>query len=158
MNKKKLIIIIVVIIVLLAIILPLSLISHKEVDTSNLESVLLKEYSDVNLRTIDKDEIRDYFGLEIDDDKKALFMTDFQNEDSQKPFSPNMLIVIVNDSDYQEIADALKSYIDSEINNVEDYERIKLYQEANIQAKSNYYYLVISNDNNVVKIIEKYIK
>ena len=160
MSKKKLIImiIIIVIIVSLAIILPLSLTNSEKVDTLNLESVLLKEYSDENLRIIDKEEIRDYFGIELDDEKEVLFMTDFQKDDEPKPFSPNILIVVINDSDYQEISDALKSYIDSEINNVDDYDRVKLYQEAHIETKGNYYYLVIGNDNNIVKIIENYIK
>ena len=157
MNKKK-IIIIVIVVVLLAIILPLSLIDRKKVDTDNLGKVLLKEFPELNLRVLEREEIMDYFGVTIDDDYEALFITDYQKEDNPKPFNPNVLIVIVNDSNYEEIQNSIKSYIDSEINNIDDYERIKLFQEATIKTKRNYYYLVIGDDKNIVKTIDNYIK
>lgn len=156
MSKKN-IIISLIIVILIAIILPLSLLPRKsDVNLDDLEKALLKECSDLNLRKLERDDIINYFGVTINDDDELLFLTDFKDEN--KPFSPNILIAIVNNRDHREYYDVLKSYIDMEIANSSDSERIKLYQNAIIKESRYYYYLVIGNNKDIIKVINNYYK
>ena len=155
MNKKYIIIISIIMLILLAIILPLSLNhNHTEIDLDSLERTLKKQFIELNLKRLEKDEISDYFGILISDESDALFMIDYHEEDALKPFSPNVLIVIIKDKDYDQYLSTLKDYLDVEINNTIDQERIKLYQSATIKTSRDYFYLVIGSDKNIIKTID----
>ena len=45
-----------------------------------------------------------------------------------------------------------------EISNSLDQERIELYNNAIMKPSSNYFYLIISNDKSISKLISKYYK
>lgn len=146
-------IIIISIIVIILIMLPLIFLSRNTVNLEEVEKTLLKEFV---LRKLERDDITNYFGINDYDPDTMLFLTDYQDLD--KPFSPNTLIVIINDYNYREHYDILKGYINAEISNSSDYERVKLYQDAIIKTSSHYFYLIISNDNNISKVISNYYK
>lgn len=155
MDKKNIIIAIVVVII--AIILPLSLLLNKsDVNLEEVEKELLFEFSELNLRKLDREEITRYFGINIDDIDNVLFITDFVDE--EKPFNPNILIVIINDRNYQNYYSSLTSYLDTEISNTIDSQRIKLYQNAIINSNRYYFYLVLGDNKDIIKVINKYYK
>lgn len=150
MNKNIKIILIVIVIIIL-IMLPLFLLKKPKANLDELETILIKEF---DLRKLENEEISNYFGI-TNNNEETLFLTDFNELD--KPFSPNTLVVIVNNRDYKEYYSALKGYIDTEINNT-TIDRIELYQKAIIKTASSYFYLVISNDENIVKVIDNSFK
>ena len=150
MNKNIKIILIVIIIIIL-IMLPLFLLKKPKANLDELETILIKEF---DLRKLENDEISNYFGI-TNNNEETLFLTDFNELD--KPFSPNTLVVIVNNKDYKDYYSTLKGYIDTEISNT-TIDRIKLYQKAIIKTASSYFYLVISNDENIVKVIDNSFK
>lgn len=157
MNKKILIIIgAIVAIIIIAI---LSLTSSKDNSNLNLDDLkrnIFKQYSELNLRVLEDEEIRNYFGIDLKDEIDSLFITDFNIDDNPRPFSPDVLIVVINSKDYKDYATLLKDFIDVEIMNSTDIERVNKYKEAIIVEKRNYYYLVLGIDNNIVKIIDQY--
>ena len=152
MNKTGKIIIISITVILL-ITLPLIFLKKNTVNLEEVEKFLLKEYE---LRKLEKDDISNYFGISEYDPDTMLFLTDF--EESDKPFSPNTLIVIINNGKYKEYYNILKGYIEMEINNSTTQERIELYNNTIIKPSSNYFYLIISNDKSISKLISKYYK
>ena len=152
MNKTGKIIIIIITVIIL-IMLPLIFLNRNTVNLEEVEKVLLKEFE---LRKLESDDISNYFGISDYDPDTMLFLTDYQDLD--KPFSPNTLIVIINNHKYKEYYNTLKEYINVEISNSSDYERVKLYQSAIIKPSSYYFYLIISNDNNISKVISNYYK
>ena len=155
MSKKNILIAIVVAII--AIILPLSLLLNRSnVNLEDVEKELLTEFSELNLRKLDKEEIAKYFGTEVIDIDEVLFVTDFVDEN--KPFSPNILIVIVNSRNYHDYYNTLKSYLDTEISNSTDYNRIKLYQDTLIKESRNYFYLILGSNKDIIKVINNYYK
>ena len=157
MNKK--ILIIIGTIIVLAIIVILSLSSNNLNSNLNLDDLkrnIFKQYNEFNLRVLENEEIRNYFGIDLKDDIDSLFITDYFVEENPKPFSPNVLIVVVNSKDYHDYATLLKNYIDVEIMNSLDMERVNKYKEAIIEEKRNYYYLALGTDKNIVTIIEDF--
>lgn len=156
MSKRN-IMVLVSLVVILSIILPLTLLSGKsDVNLDDLEKALLKECSELNLRKLEREDIINYFGVTISDDDELLFLTDFTDE--TKPFSPNILVAIVNNRNHREYYDALKSYIDMEIANTIDANRLKLYQNAIIKESRYYYYLIIGDNKDIIKVINNYYK
>ena len=158
MNKKLLIIIGAIVAIIIIVIL--SLTSSKDNSNLNLDDLkrnIFKQYSELNLRVLEDEEIRNYFGIDLKDEIDSLFITDFNIDDNPRPFSPDVLIVVINSKDYKDYATLLKDYIDVEIMNSTDMERVNKYKEAIIVDKKNYYYLVIGTDNNIVKIIDQYL-
>lgn len=152
MNKTNKIIIISITVILL-ITLPLIFLKKNIVNLEEVEKTLLKEYE---LRKLEMNDISNYFGISEYDPDTMLFLTDFEELD--KPFSPNTLIVIINNRKYKEYYNTLKEYIEMEIYNSTQKERIELYKNAIIKASSNCFYLIISNDNSISKLISKYYK
>ena len=139
MNKK--ILIIIGTIIVLAIIVILSLSSNNlnsDLNLDDLKRNIFKQYNELNLRVLENEEIRNYFGIDLKDDIDSLFITDYFVEENPKPFSPNVLIVVVNSKDYL------------------DMERVNKYKEAIIEEKRNYYYLALGTDKNIVTIIEDF--
>ena len=156
MSKRN-IMVLVSLVVILSIILPLTFLSGKsDVNLDDLEKALLKECSELNLRKLEREDIINYFGVTISDDDELLFLTDFTDE--TKPFSPNILVAIVNNRNHREYYDALKSYIDMEIANTNDANRLKLYQNAIIKESRYYYYLIIGDNKEIIKVINNYYK
>ena len=131
--------------------LPLFFLKKPKANLEELETLLIKEF---DLRKLEKEEISNYFGITFDNEK-TLFLTDFNEEN--KPFSPNTLVVIVNNGNYKEYYSTLKEYINVEIANA-SIDRVELYQKAIMKTASSYFYLVISNDQNIVKVIDNSFK
>ena len=105
MNKTgKIIIISITVIILIT--LPLIFLKKNTVNLEEVEKTLLKEYE---LRKLEMNDISNYFGISEYDPDTMLFLTDF--EESGKPFSPNTLIVIINNGKYKEYYNTLKGYI-----------------------------------------------
>ena len=149
MNKK--ILIIIGTIIVLAIIVILSLSSNNlnsDLNLDDLKRNIFKQYNELNLRVLENEEIRNYFGIDLKDDIDSLFITDYFVEENPKPFSPNVLIVVVNSKDYHDYATLLKNSLDME--------RVNKYKEAIIEEKRNYYYLALGTDKNIVTIIEDF--
>ena len=156
MNKKILIIIGTIIVLAIIVILSLSSNHNSDLNLDDLKRNIFKQYSELNLRVLENEEIRNYFGIDLKEDIDSLFITDYIVEDDPKPFSPNVLIVIINSKDYHDYATILKNYIDVEIMNSLDMERVNMYKETIIEENRNYYYLALGTDKNIVKIIEEY--
>ena len=125
MNKKILIIIGTIIVLAIIVILSLSSNNHNSnLNLDDLKRNIFKQYNEINLRVLENEEIRNYFGIDLKDDIDSLFITDYFIEDEPKPFSPNVLIVVVNSKDYHDYATLLKNYIDVEImNSLEEHEK-----------------------------------
>ena len=148
----------IVIIVIIVIVLNISK-SDKIINLDNLEKTLLKQYSELNLKKLDKYDISEYFGIVVDDNTSYLFLTNFENDEANPvPFDPQNLIVVVNSKDYMDYYNTLKDYIDGIIQNTEDYQKINLYKNALLKSNQNYFYLVIGMDNNIETIINNYLQ
>ena len=134
--------------------LPLFLLKRPKANLDELETILIKEF---DLRKLENEEIAIIHGIgegilkkEVTDFLKSItkiiifFLGDIKclkkrkifimQQQSDKPFSPNTLVVIVNNRDYKEYYSALKGYIDTEINNT-TIDRIELYQKAIIKTE-----------------------
>ena len=156
--KKNLLIVLISVCIVASSLYLLRTNKKEDVNIDNVETILLRQFSDYNLRKLEKEDISNYFGMIMEEDVPYLFLTDFyEDETNPKPFSPNVLIVFINDSNYKEYANTLKDYVDCEIQNTIDQERLKLYNNKTIYEGSTYFYLVIGEDKNLVKVIEEVI-
>ena len=68
------------VVIVLAIIVILSLSSNNLNSNLNLDDLkrnIFKQYNELNLRVLENEEIRNYFGIDLKDDIDSLFITDY---------------------------------------------------------------------------------
>ena len=153
MKNKKIIIILGCLIILIGfLIIFISSKKNINIDLEKIEKNVLVQYDELNLVKQDKYNLSEYFGINIKDED-FIFLTDYVfDEEKPVPFSPNNLLIVIN-TDNQEMYDILYDYINVEIYNSENLDRINLYKTASLELKDNYLYFIIRFDNNINKII-----
>lgn len=153
-NKKILIGIIFLIIISCVIVIMTSQKSNKELDFDLIEKNFTKQYSDIELRKLDKIDVLEYFGIDMNE--KSLYLTDFK--DTDKPFAPKNLLIIIQDDNLEENYDLLNQYINIVLLNSEDHDEIELFNNVILEKENNYLYLILGFDHNVKKVINYYLE
>lgn len=155
-NKKKITLIASIAFLIIFIIGMIILINNNrksKFDLDKIEKEMLKEYKELDIRTFDQYDISMYFGLDFNEIPSSLFLSDFaENPEEPKPFSPKILIVIINTKDVDKYYDSLLGFIDLNKNNNEDKKIAKLFNKAILKKGENYVYLVLGDNS---KEIEK---
>lgn len=155
-NKKKITLIVSIAFLIIFIIGMIILINNNrksKFDLDKIEKEMLKEYKELDIRTFDQYDISMYFGFDFNEIPSSLFLSDFaENPEEPKPFSPKILIIIINTKDVDKYYDSLLGFIDLNKNNNEDKKIAKLFNKAILKKGENYVYLVLGDNS---KEIEK---
>lgn len=155
-NKKKITLIASIAFLIIFIIGMIILINNNrksKFDLDKIEKEMLKEYKELDIRTFDQYDISMYFGFDFNEIPSSLFLSDFaENPEEPKPFSPKVLIIIINTKDVDKYYDSLLGFIDLNKNNNEDKKIAKLFNKAILKKGENYVYLVLGDNS---KEIEK---
>lgn len=155
-NKKKITLIASIAFLIIFIIGMIILINNNrksKFDLVKIEKEMLKEYKELDIRTFDQYDISMYFGFDFNEIPSSLFLSDFvEDSEEPKPFSPKILIIIINTKDVDKYYDSLLGFIDLNENNNEDKKIAKLFNKAILKKGENYVYLVLGDNS---KEIEK---
>lgn len=155
-NKKKITLIASIAFLIIFIIGMIILINNNrksKFDLDKIEKEMLKEYKELDIRTFDQYDISMYFGFDFNEIPSSLFLSDFaEDPEEPKPFSPKILIIIINTKDVDKYYDSLLGFIDLNENNNEDKKIAKLFNKAILKKGENYVYLVLGDNS---KEIEK---
>ncbi len=155
-NKKKITLIASIAFLIIFIIGMIILINNNrksKFDLDKIEKEMLKEYKELDIRTFDQYDISMYFGFDFNEIPSSLFLSDFvEDSEEPKPFSPKILIIIINTKDVDKYYDSLLGFIDLNENNNEDKKIAKLFNKAILKKGENYVYLVLGDNS---KEIEK---
>lgn len=151
MSKKKKIILIASIAFLLVFIVGMIILINNnrkvKFDLDKIEKEMLKEYKELDIRTFDQYDISMYFGLDFNEIPSSLFLSDFvENAEEPKPFSPKILIIIINTKEVDNYYDSLLGFIDLNKDNSEDKKIAKLFNKAILKKGKNYVYLVLGDN------------
>lgn len=158
-NKKKIIIIIgSLLITILVILLLFKIFNSKKFDIKETTKYLTNNYSDI--RVYDQYDISNYFGIPFTEEDEYLFMGDFSdNPDNPKPFEPNELIIAINAENSNEYYEVLKGFIDTNLANVGEEKKIKLFDKAILKKGKKYTYLILgSKTKEKEKALLKFLK
>ena len=149
-NKKKITLIVSIAFLIIFIIGMIILINNNrksKFDLDKIEKEMLKEYKELDIRTFDQYDISMYFGFDFNEIPSSLFLSDFaENPEEPKPFSPKILIIIINTKDVDKYYDSLLGFIDLNKNNNEDKKIAKLFNKAILKKGKNYVYLVLGDN------------
>ncbi len=158
-KGKKLIGVLAAIASLLIILLVFILISinkdtSKTYDVERLQSIIMGEYEDINLKEMDQIDLLNSFGINLDEiPNSALLMT--PNDEPEVAYSSkDNYVIIINTEEHQHYYDMLYSQIDSITRYSEDEKTVELYKNAIIKHDNNYVYMIVGQH---AKEIEKII-
>ncbi len=142
------------IILLIFILLSLTQDSSKSYNIVELQSLLPKEFEDLNLRDMDHIDLLSAFGLDKNEIPDSLSLMSYLTDEDGNNTSSENYIIVINSENYKYYYDILYSQIDSLLRYEEDESKVELYQNAIIKCGENYTYLIVSKD---AKDIEKLI-
>lgn len=161
-NKgKKLVGVLAVIASLLIIFLIFLLISlgsdkSKTYNIEKLQSIMIAEYADLNLKEMDQIDLLNKFGIIKEEIPESLaFMSYAEDKDGNNTAEENY-IIIINTENYQYYYDMFDSQIDSITRYTEDKEEFELYSNAILKCDENYVYLIVSKEaKNIEQLINE---
>lgn len=132
------------IILLVFIIISVNKDTSKKFDVGRLESIIMGEYEDLNLKEMDQIDLLNTFGIVEDEiPDSALIMSMNDVEEGTATVNDNY-IIIINTEEYQYYYDMLNSHIDSVTRNSQDEKIVELYEKAIVKCGKNYVYLIVS--------------
>lgn len=161
-NKgKKLVGVLAVIASLLIIFLIFLLMSlgadkSKTYDIEKLQSIIIAEYADLNLKEMDQIDLLNKFGIIKEEISESLaFMSYAEDKDGNNTAEDNY-IIIINSENYQYYYDMFESQIDSITRYTEDKKEFELYSNAILECDENYVYLIVSKEaKNIEQLINE---
>lgn len=149
MKKKALLIVGIALIALCGIYFLFNRKKDYNIDLAKAEKLILKEYSDLNLRSYDDFEIYHYFGFE-EEDSSFLILSNYEEKENEV-FNPDDLVIIINSDNPNDYYDELNGFINSNINYFDDIDNIKKYESAIIKVGEKYIYLILGSQANNIK-------
>ena len=161
MNRKKLLIsfIICIMVVIGCLIALLSRKNEYVFDSNSFYEAFEKRFDDLNLHRLDMYDIGSFFGLGYSSDEEVLFMSDFLGTEDNHIFNPNELVIVVDEKNNEDYYDYLLNYVDMQINNLDDTDKINLYRNAIINKNGKVIYYIMSiRQNDINEFIEEYFK
>ena len=118
-------------------------------DIAEIKSQLMERYGDITEK--EAREITSFFDLNgvNDDEKSFLFLSNFSlSEKFEEKESPKLFFLALNleEKDVEKNYEAIKAYLDSEMNFLEKGKRYDLLKNAQLGHGESYIYLVIGED------------
>ena len=129
----------------------------KMYDISAVQDEMLRFYEDRGLRSMDFVDIRDLFGINVEDSQDAIYLS---NVDREKGInSESMLIVVMNTDKPSYFYSSFRSHLDSYTMYSEDKEILDLYDKAILVEGDNFIYFIIDKEASIIeKEINMYYK
>ena len=112
--------------------------------TFNVEKVE-KDFTDSYsyYRVFDEYDLTNYFGIIAQEIDSYVVLGDYYDDPEEpKPFTPNELIVVINDKDPIDYYEIMRGFLDSYMLNEEDAKKMKLYENAILKKGNRYTYLI----------------
>ena len=147
-NKNKILALLgVIFLVALVFILIRALQNDRVFDIKSLEEFFTKGYVEENLDVMDFMEVRELFGIDVNDYEESMFLTNMTIDKENK----DDILVILIKSTNDETFEILNSFIESQKMYLEDKELLEIYDKAIVKKEGNYSYLILAPDSALIE-------